>query len=419
LHISLVGINYQTAPIEIREKMAIGNHKLPEALEMLRSYISKSVILSTCNRTEIYAVDEEAGRIERACLEFLKARTEAAPERLEKYIYTMQDREAVDHLFRVACGLESMIVGEYEVLGQVRQSLDAAEAAGMANLILRHIFYGAIRAGRNIREETGISKNALSVSSVAVDQAESIVGDLKYCKMLVIGAGEAGHLVAKVARERGTSEISIASRSKERAESLASTLEAASLDFSTLEDELFNTDIIVTCAGAPHRIINPEQIERSMRLRPESPMAIIDIAVPRNVEPEVANIKNVFLYNIDDLTVISEANRKKREEAIHEAERILAAQVDIFIDNWQDFEIRPVIGALMSKAEKIRHAQLQKTLKGLPSLSAEQLENLEAMTKSIVTRILRDPIDYLKNNSSRQESEIVKELFQLKLENPQ
>ena len=148
-------------------------------------------------------------------------------------------------------------------------------------------------------------------------------------------------------------------------------------------------------------------------------MAIIDIAVPRNVEPEVANIKNVFLYNIDDLTVISEANRKRREEAIQEAEKILSTEVDKFISNWQDFEIRPVIGALMSKAEKIRGAQLQKTLKGLPSLSAEQLESLEAMTKSIVTRILRDPIDYLKNNSSRQESEIVKQLFQLKLENPQ
>jgi glutamyl-tRNA reductase len=182
---------------------------------------------------------------------------------------------------------------------------------------------------------------------------------------------------------------------------------------------LANTDIIVTCAGAPHRIINSEQIERSMRLRPESPLAIIDIAVPRNVEPDVAEIENVFLFNIDDLIVISEANRKKRERAIQMAEQALSLEVDKFIANWEDFEVRPLIRALMSQAEKVRAAQLNKTLKGLPALSADQMENLESMTRSIVTRILKNPIDYLKKNGTRQQSEIVKELFRLDLEDPE
>jgi glutamyl-tRNA reductase len=418
VHISLVGINYQTAPIEVREKIAVGKHKLPEALKALAAYLPQSVILSTCNRTEIYAIDENLARAELASLDYFKNRTGLADDTLQQYIYILKNKEAVQHLFRVASGLESMIVGEYEVLGQVRQSLDAAEEAGMVNLALRHIFYMAVRTGRNVREETGISKNALSVSSVAVDQAEAIVGDLKYCKMLVIGAGEAGHLVAKVARERGTSEIAIASRSRDRAENLAETLAATSLDFESLEEELRDTDIVVTCAGAPHRILNPEQIERSMSLRPESPLAIIDIAVPRNVEPEVANIKNVFLYNIDDLTLISEANRKRREESIRLAEETILAEVEKFIANWQDYEVRPLIGALMSKAEKIRSTQLHKTLKSLPVLSAEQTENLESMTKAIVTRILKDPLDYLKKNGTRQQSEIVRDLFQLDTENP-
>jgi len=300
----------------------------------------------------------------------------------------------------------------------VRQALEAAEKTGMVNLPLRHVFYSAIRTSRRVREETGISKNAMSVSSVAVDLATDIVGDLGKCKMLVIGAGEAGRLVTKVARERGTSQIVIASRTKDRAQALASALHGVPADLSDLAKELETANIVVTCAGAPHRILDFHKVEGAMKNRPDIPLVVIDIAVPRNVEPEVGNIRNVFLYNIDDLTGIADLNRKRRENEIHRAEEIVMDEVEKLTSWWQDYEIRPLVGALMSRAEQIRLAQLSKTLKKLPPLSDEQYENLEAMTRSIVTRILKDPIQYLRTNGNSHHAEMVKELFNLDTERP-
>jgi glutamyl-tRNA reductase len=210
--------------------------------------------------------------------------------------------EATKHLFRVASGLESMIVGEYEVLGQVRQALETAEKVGTVNLTLRQAFHSAVRTGRRVREETEISKNALSVSSVAVDLAAGVIGDLRNCRMLVIGAGEAGRLVARVARERGVSKIVIASRTKGRAQALASALHGVPTDLSDLTNELEAANIVVTCAGAPHWILDFHKIDKVMRNRPHLSLVVIDIALPRNVEPKVGNIPNVFLYNINDLT---------------------------------------------------------------------------------------------------------------------
>jgi glutamyl-tRNA reductase len=252
---------------------------------------------------------------------------------------------------------------------------------------------------------------------VAIDLATCIVGDLAKCKMLVIGTGETGKLAVKVARERGASRIFIVSRTKERALAMATTLNGIPVELDNLEDELSDADIVVTCSGAPHRLLSVEQIEQVMRKRPEIPLVIIDIALPRNVEPEVRQIKNVFSYNIDDLTEISDSNRKQRESAIQQAEIIIKDEVDKFILRWRHFEIRPVISALMSKAEEIRSAQLSKTLKRFPQLSDEQRSILEAMTKSIVTRILQDPIEYLKTNGNDSHSEMVKELFELNTEN--
>jgi len=416
MQLSLVGVNHNTAPITIREKVAINAEKLRDSLSLLRSYIQHGVILSTCNRTEIYAVESGDCRAEEASLEFMKARANVFDDSLLRFVYIGKDKAAAEHLFRVASGLESMIVGEFEVLGQVKQALETAEIAGMVNLPLRHVFQNAIRVGRRVRSETGISKNALSVSSVAVDLAAGIVGNLKKCKMLVIGAGEAGRLVAKVAKERGASQIIIASRTKERAQDLAVKLQGIPIGLNSLTDELSSANIIVTCAGAPHRILDRRRAEEAMKKRPELPMVIIDIAIPRNVEPEVAQIRNVFLYNIDDLTEISDSNRKQREAEIHRAEEIISGEVNKLVSWWQVLEIRPVVSALMSRAEGIRSIQLNKTLRRLPPLSAEQRESLESMTKSIISKILKDPIQYLKANGNGDYCQMVKELFHLNME---
>ena len=413
MRLSLVGVNHQTAPITIREKVAISAEKLCDFLSLLRSYIPQGVILSTCNRTEIYVIDSDGCNAEKASLVFLNEQMNVSGADLLRYVYVSKDREATEHLFRVASGLESMIVGEFEVLGQVRQALEVAEKAGMVTLPLRHAFYSAVRTGRRVREETGISKNAISVSSVAVDLAADIVGDLTRCKMLVIGAGEAGRLVVEVARKRGISQMVIASRTKERAQALATELHGTPIDLSNLSDELRSVDIVVACAGAPHWILNVSHMEEVMRKRSGLPLVLVDIALPRNVEPEVGRIRNVFLYNMDDLNDISNLNRKQREAEVSHAEEIITSEVDKFVTWLQDFEVRPIVSALMSKAEKIRSIKLNKTLKKLRPLSDDERDSLEAMTKSIVTRILKDPVEYLKADGNSNHSQMVRELFQL------
>jgi glutamyl-tRNA reductase len=395
--------------------VAITTEKLPSSLSLLRGQIPYGVILSTCNRTEVYLTDKDGSRAEEAGINFLKAHLNMPSGEWVQYLYVYKDEAAVEHLFCVTSGLDSMIVGEFEILGQVKRALEIAEKAGMVNLRLRRLFQSAIRTGRRVREETGISRKALSVSSVAVDLASKIVNDLEGCKMLVIGAGEAGRLVAKAAKEKGVSQIVVVSRSPEKASSLARALGGISVTLDSLEEELNTSHIVVTCSGASHWILDVRRIERAMKTRPELPLVIIDIGVPRNVEPAVGQIKNVFIYNIDDLTEISHRHRQQRESEIRVAKEIIAAEVDKFSVWWRTLEVRPVVSSLMKKAEEIRRKQLDKTMSKLRSLSEEERESLEAMTKAIVTKILKDPIYHLKANTNDY-AELVRELFQLNIE---
>jgi glutamyl-tRNA reductase len=412
VRISLVGIDHQTAPVAIREKVAISARKLDDALPMLGSFIPRGIILSTCNRTEVYAIDSDQRPAGEASLDFLKAHVNIPDIDLLQHVYCSTDKAAVEHLFRVASGLESMIVGEFEVLGQVGHALEAAERVGMVNLPLRHIFQSAIRTGRRVREETGISRNALSVSSVAVDLAAGVVGELKGGKMLVIGAGEAGRLVAKAARDRGISRMVVVGRTQERASALAAELGGTPVTPGNVGGELLTTNIVVTCAGAPHWILSVGQVKRAMGKR-SLPLVIIDIAVPRNVEPAVGQIKNVFLYNIDDLTGLSNLNRKQRENEIQKAVQIINDELDNFALWWQEFKLRPLIRAMMSKAEEIRRSHFERTVKKLPRLTEEEQYSLEMMTRAIVSKILKDPVKYLKVNGSKNYAEMVREIFRL------
>jgi len=415
MDICLVGVNHRTAPLAIWEKAAVRSGKLGDTLQLLRSHVPHGIILSTCNRTEIYTIPNDDSNAEAASLNFLRTHLDAPDSILLKHIYVLAGEAAVEHLFHITSGLDSMIVGEYEVLGQVRQALEIAEKVKMVNLPLRHIFQNAIRTGRRVREETGISKNALSVSSVAVDMATRVVGSLEGCRMLVIGAGEAGRLVAKAAKDRGASQIVVASRTQERASNLTEILGGIPISINNLVEELDTCNIIVTCADAPHYILGVPQVEAAMERRPELPLVIIDIAVPRNVEPAVTQIKNIFLYNIDDLSQISEQNRRQRESEVKKAEIIISDELTKFATWWQDFKVRPLIRAMMSKAEEIRRSHLERTVKRLPPLSDEERYSLEMMTKAIVAEILKNPIHSLKVNghSNHDYAEMVKELFQL------
>ena len=413
-NINLVGINYSTAPLAIREKAAVGIGEAKNASNLLASLTPHGVILSTCNRTEVFTISAENENKTANGLIFLKNCLGVSDDILHQHIYTLKGSAAVKHLFRTASGLDSMIIGEYEILGQVKQALVAAEKAQMTDLPLRHIFQSAIRTGRRVREETGISKNALSVSSVAVDLATKAVGNLKSSRMLVIGAGEAGRLVAKAAKDRGVSQIVIASRTQERASSLTVALGGTAIKLDDAIQEICKCDIVVTCANAPHSLLTVNQLKAIKDNRPGLPLVIIDIAVPRNVEPEVAQLEDVFLYNIDDLYSIHRKNRRRRESETNKAESIVAEEMSKFAVWWRNHKTRPLVRAIMSKAEEIRRSQLKRTLKKMPSLSEEDIYYLEKMTKAITTNILREPIKNIKVNGHEDDkfSEMLKELFQ-------
>ncbi|MBI2859937.1 MAG: glutamyl-tRNA reductase [Chloroflexi bacterium] len=414
--IELVGINHRTAPVDVREKAAVRASKLADSLAGLREYAAQGVVLSTCNRTEIYLAGESG--CHDAGLRFLETHLGHNGCDMSRHIYSFRDSEAVEHLFRVAAGLESMIVGEHEILGQVKQALDAAVEAAMASAPLRHLFQAAIRTGRRVRQETGISKNALSVSSVAVDLAEQVVGDLAGCQMLVIGAGEAGGLVARAARDRGVKRILVSSRTERRALALASSLDGTSVKMAELAPALDACDIVVTCAYAPRWILDAAKIQEAVSRRPDRPMVIIDIAVPRNVEPSVAGMNNVFLHNIDDLVKIADANRRQRQGEVRKAEAIISDEVAGFNAWRHDYEVKPLVSNLMQKAEDIRQAQLSKTLKKLRPMTEEERYNLDMMTRSIVIKLLQDPIKYIKahGNGNGDGARTISRVFQLEQE---
>jgi glutamyl-tRNA reductase len=420
MQIHVVGVNHSTTPIEIRERLAVSSAHVPDALSLLQKYVSQGLILSTCNRTEVYSISNSGGASHPG-IDFLKAWANISNDDLLPYVYYYHGEAAVRHLFRVASGLDSMIIGEFEILGQVNQSLEEAKKAQMVEHPLRNLFHQALRVGRHVREKTGISKNALSVSSVAVALAAKAIGDLTRCKALVIGTGEAGRLVAKALKERGIAQITTTSRSYDKASTLAAALGGNSVDIGSLGRELATCDIAISCTGAPHLILDLKSVENAMHARSNRPLVIIDIAVPRDVEPRVGQINNVFLYDIDDFTHLSDLNLKQRETEIKKSMEIIEAEVKRFTTLWQAMEAKPVISSLVRKAEDIRQTQLDMTLKKLRSLSAEEQQSLDAMTKAIVRKILHEPIQYLKTNAQKRDDYItlVNELFQLDKDKPE
>ena len=419
-HINVVGVNHSTTPIEVRERLAVSNNQIANALIMLRNYTEQGLILSTCNRTEVYSISNVSHSSSSNGIDFFKDWAKTSDSLLLPYLYHYENEDSAKHLFRVASGLDSMIIGEFEILGQIKQGLDEAEKAGMVKQPLRNLFHHALQVGRRVRDETGISKNALSVSSVAVHLAAKAIGDLSQCKALVIGTGEAGRLVAKALRERGVSDIITISRSQDNASALAATLCGHSINISNLSTELANCDIVISCTGAPHTILGCQTVEIAAAARVNHPLVIIDIAVPRDVEPEVRRIKNVFLCDIDDLTHVSETNRRQREREIRNAMKIIELETKRFTSWWQITEAKPIISNLTKKAEDIRRAQLDRTLKKLRELSPEERESVDAMTKAIVQKILHSPIHWLKVNANDREDQVrlVSELFQLDTKEP-
>jgi glutamyl-tRNA reductase len=333
MNILVLGINHKTAPIQIRERLSFSSEKLHEALLSLKSYdaIEENLILSTCNRTETYAVVKDISRGFNSLKNFLCSFHKIQPQEIADYLYTFNDREAIIHLFRVVSSLDSMIVGETQIFGQVKDSYFKARDCNTTGKRLDSLFEEAIRIGKKVRTETQIGKGAVSTSTAAIELSRKIFESLKDKKVLIIGAGKIGELTAKNLYSRGVSTVIVANRTLVRAEELARSFCGQAIKFESIFQELKFTDIVISSTSAPHFIINYEDIRKVMQARNNSPLFLIDLGLPRNIDPKVNEIENVYLYNIDDLAQVADGNIKERQREAKKAEEIIQSCADSVI----------------------------------------------------------------------------------------
>lgn len=413
MHIIGLGLNHRTAPIEVREKVSFTKEEIIPALSALKDYIGEGVILSTCNRTEIYTIASDVASTNASINAFLSNHNSLEDSFLLPFLYTFQDAEAAHHLFRVAAGLDSMILGESQILGQVRDALAFSDKAGALGDPLARLFHYAIGAGRRVREETDIGRHSLSVSYAGVQLARQALGELRGLQVLLIGAGEAGQLVSKALRTIGVGEVIVANRTASRGKELARELMGRAVDFGALEEALTTCDIVVASTDSPEYIIREGMVREAMSSRDFRPILIVDLAMPRDVEQAIAQIEGVRLYNIDDLHAIAEVNRSQREMSASEAEIIVSEEVERFMAWWRSLEAVPLIKALRRQAESVRRRELDKAMRRMPDLSPESRDLLERMTRSIVEKLLHSPIVALKERRSASHLQVAQEIFRL------
>ena len=413
MEILLIGLNHRTAPLEVRESVSFLQDKLPEALSILRDRVGEGVILSTCNRTEIYTV---AGRREGGAgkvLDFISDFHNLSVTSVAPHLYEHAGEGAVRHLFRVAAGLDSLIIGESQILGQVRDALSAASESASVNVSTAGLFHAAVRVGRRVREETEVGRNPLSISFAAVRLAQRILGGLGGRKVLLVGAGEAGRLVARALRTVGVADLAIANRTRSRAEELADYLGGRVVPFSELGAALTEADIVISATDAPAYVITSDMVSQARIKRNGYGLFLFDLAMPRDIDPGVGKIEAVSLYNMDDLSAIAEENLEERKKAAEDAERVVDEEVRRFIAWWGSLDVVPVIRSLRQQAEDIRERELVKALSLMNALSPEDSKVVEALTRAIVNRLLHAPTETLRQGVDKAQLATVRDLFGL------
>ena len=412
--LAVVGINHKTAPVSVREQFAFAGADLPDALELLRQETRNGIILSTCNRTEVYVVDGRGPAVREPILEFLsKARGADAREHADRF-YVYGHEEAFRHLCRVAAGIESMVLGEAEIMGQVRSAYAAAAAAQTNNPVLDRVFHAAIRVGRRARSETRIGRYSMSVSSTAGSLAKKTFGDLSSKSVLVLSAGSAGKLTARTLAESGVARMLVSSRNLERAAELAADLGGTAIPFGEVPRALADSDIVISSTGATSFLIDPPIVSAAMQHRDGRPLLLIDIAVPRDVDPAVGQMPNVHLYDIDSLQAVAETNLNHRRNEVGKVEALVEEEVVRFVEWWDSLGVIPTVAALRHQAEEIRQGELARTLRRLRDLPPEDREKIEALTAAIVKKLLHNPTSRLKEGADGElYVEAVRELFGL------
>jgi glutamyl-tRNA reductase len=393
--IVLVGLSHRTSPLPVRESLAFAKERLPEALQRMRQEggVSEAMILSTCNRVELYGRSEEeggGGRLE----EFLCAFHGRPRDEIAPYVYRLTGTDAVRHAFRVAASLESMVIGEPQILGQVKDAYQAAEAAGTLGSALNALRNRSLAAAKRARTETGIGQNAVSVSYVAVELARKIYGQLRDKNVLLVGAGKMSELAARHLVRSGARATVLGGRTFEKAEELAAALGGRAAPLEALRAELAMTDIVISGTGAPGIVIHREDVEHARAVRGgrhQRPLFLIDIAVPRDIDPAVRKIGGVFLYDLDDLRSVAEANLRERQKEAAAAEGLVEKEVREFLEWQKSLDVVPILIELRRRADEIRQSELERA-----PLTPEQESALEAATSAIVNKLLHSPTILIK-----------------------
>ena len=419
VNLILVGVNHKTTPVEIREKLAFTKGKIEESVDHLFNFpdIIEHTILSTCNRVEIYARANCQDSAIKSIKQFICDFHELSLDELEDHFYSYRNKEAVEHLFRVSSSLDSMILGEAQILGQVKEAYSLARDLRSTGLVLNQLFEKAFSIAKKVREETGIAERSVSISSAAVELAQKIFDDLDNRTVMLVGTGEMAELAAKHLISYGVKTVYVTSRTYERAANLARTLNGSALDFEAFKNELHRADIVITSTSAPNFIIKKEIVEKAIHERKNKPIFFIDIAVPRDIEPDVNDLENVYLYDIDDLHVVVSANIKEREKEAENAMNFISQEVTKF-NNWVGaLDAVPTIVEIRKKAENIRKQEIEKTLKKISHLSEDDKQLLRQMSSSMINKILHKPTIKLKQKTQSEDGHVylkaIRHLFHL------
>ncbi|HZI20677.1 MAG TPA: glutamyl-tRNA reductase [Pyrinomonadaceae bacterium] len=411
MSIVLVGINHKTAPVEVRERLAFSDEACAASLSALvdGEVVREGLIVSTCNRVEVLAsaVEGGPGTIARVNSFLAEARS-VPPDLLHGHVYAHADEAAVRHVFRVTSSLDSMVVGEPQVLGQVRRAYSLAVEAGTAGRVLHKLVHHAFRVAKRVRSETGIASSAVSVSYTAVELGRKIFGTLKGATVMLVGAGEMAELAAQHLSNAGAARILVANRTYETAEQLALKFGGEAVSFDSLAERLHEADVVICSTGAPRYVVTREMAEQARTSRRNRPAFFIDISVPRNVDPAVAELGNLFVFDVDDLQAVVASNLREREREAERAEMIVDSEVAEFQQALRDLDLGPTVGALKARLQSIAREEFERQRARLGDLTPEQERAVEALLQSTVNKISHPVIHRMRRSYETGEEDNVR-----------
>ena len=401
MKLALAGINHRTAPIEVREKLAFRSEEIPAALLRMQARgVREALVLSTCNRVEVLGALEEDVSTGALTDSIISADRNLTLDAIRPHLYLYEETEAIRHLFRVAASLDSMIVGEPQILGQLKQAYAQAREHGSIGVVLDTVLTRAFNVAKRIRTETEIGQSAVSVSYAAVELAREIFGSLKKKRVLIIGAGKMSESAARHLLRGGAAEILITNRTTDRAEELAALFRGEVVPYELFPHRFHEVDIVITSSSAPGYVLDREMVRRAIETRKNEPMFLIDIAVPRNIEPDANRVEHAFLYDIDDLQGIAARNLKTRLEVAEQAEAIVMEEVAKLEAKLRERHVAPTIASLQAQLESIRQEVLDRYRPKMGELSAAQEEMLEAITRGIVNKVAHGPISEMRRHAA-------------------